>query len=123
MPVQIPSGYMLLARQQGPEAVTALEEWTLSTADVQALLGVATPQAVYTWTTRGRGGFILPTRRFGVTRGGVHAFRLQDVEIFASHFGWKVPYEVLPDWLQRRYRVGRYEGLPPDGPASEGSGE
>ena len=116
MPVQIPAGYMLLARLESPDAVKALEEWNLSTQDVQNLCGVATPQAVYAWTTRGRGGFTLPTRRFGITRGGVHAFRLQDVEVFASHFGWVVRYDLLPDWMQRRYRVGRYEGLPSEEP-------
>lgn len=116
MPAQIPSGYMLLARMEGPEAVRALEEWCLSTRDVQDLTGVATPQAVYAWTTRGRSGFVLPTRRFGVTKGGIHAFRLQDVEVFASHFGWVVRYELLPDWMQRRYRVGRYEGMPIQAP-------
>lgn len=123
MPVRIPAGYWLLARQRGPDAVAALEEWCLSTADVQLLLGAKAPQTVYLWTTRGRGGFTLPTRQFGVAGRGVHAFRLQDVEIFAGHFGWKVPYDALPVHLQRRYGVGRYEGSVPEGSPIRGPGE
>lgn len=117
MPVTIPAGVMLLARLEGPEEVRKLEEWCLSSEDVRRLTGASSLMTITNWGTRGKKGWKLPRRRFGVAgRGGAYAYRLQDVEVFCAHFGWRPNYESLPDYLQRRYRVGRYEGLEHDEP-------
>ncbi len=120
MPVEIPRGVLIAAGLPGKEGVKAAEEWCLSTKDFALLVGGTQTQNVSNWATSGRGGWILPSRRYhGPRQGGRLAFRLQDVELFAQHFGWMLEYTALPIALQRRYRVGEYEGVAPETPEIE----
>ena len=94
-----------LVKTTKAEDYDALLDWRLTPLDVARIMGVRVDR-VGKWSTRGRRGHVLRSRRFTNQPRSARTYRLVDVEEFADNIRWGIDYTLLPVALQREWRVG-----------------
>ena len=103
--IRIPSWMLKMARAKGEREYQLLIEYRLAGSDVAALLDVSR-NTIHLWSTNGRQGALLRCKIFHAFSGRPrYAYRLMDVEQFASTFGVRVRYETLPAGLRLEWNV------------------